>query len=265
MTVPMSAGPSWALSVLHCGMPEIQPSDSLALVWADSALAITRDADRSEMMAGDLMLVDRREPFRCSASVDDWSARMLDFGDRSLEQKVVRTTMALWRPLDGRSAMASAIRNTWLSIHDFRASGQRASEYQAMDLLTQTVVTLAQGTGDAPPSRYAMGLLGRAKAIVRTDLSNPDLGVQMIADRLGLSTRRVAAIFSAEYITPTAFITAERMKAAQAMLTDPLHPKRRIETIAWACGYRNHNHFCRVFKARHGVSPSTYRSAAQPD
>lgn len=59
--------------------------------------------------------------------------------------------------------------------------------------------------------------------------------------------------------TPAAFVTEKRMREASRRL---LYEDETIEDIAEAVGYRNRNHFSRVFRRYAGLGPATFRRNA---
>ncbi|MDE7016821.1 MAG: helix-turn-helix transcriptional regulator [Lachnospiraceae bacterium] len=56
--------------------------------------------------------------------------------------------------------------------------------------------------------------------------------------------------------TPLQYLCNVRIEKAKEML---LHTDEKIGSIAEKCGFRNFNHFLRIFKTKTGVSPSVYR------
>jgi AraC family transcriptional regulator len=78
---------------------------------------------------------------------------------------------------------------------------------------------------------------------------------------LAAVARRSTAYFSRAFkasfaVTPHAFIVGRRLhRAAELMLTsdDPL------SQVALACGFADQAHLCKMFKQRHGQSPSVWR------
>ena len=57
------------------------------------------------------------------------------------------------------------------------------------------------------------------------------------------------------------YVQRARVDHAESMLTST---KLTVEQIQELCGFRNRTYFHRVFKARVGTSPATYRSRARP-
>jgi len=83
------------------------------------------------------------------------------------------------------------------------------------------------------------------------------LDVGDVASSVGLSRHHFSRLFKRlEGVSPHDYIEHLRFKKAVDML---YNEKLAVKEIAFSCGYRDVNYFCRTFKRATGVSPGTYR------
>lgn len=86
------------------------------------------------------------------------------------------------------------------------------------------------------------------------------LGVDVLADRLGVSARQLQRLFrQALDTTPQAYAREVRLRLAAWML---VHSDRSIAMIASDCGFADAAHMGRSFRAAYGEAPGTWRKRA---
>jgi AraC family transcriptional regulator len=84
-----------------------------------------------------------------------------------------------------------------------------------------------------------------------------DLSLEALAEQAGLSVFHLHRVFSAAAgETPKRFTLRLRLGRAAAML---LAGGDSMLDVALACGFESHAVFCRAFRRRFGMTPSTYR------
>ncbi|MBN2596774.1 MAG: response regulator [Marinifilaceae bacterium] len=101
-------------------------------------------------------------------------------------------------------------------------------------------------------------LMQKVMDIIKDNISNSELNVEMLADGVGIS--RVHMHRKLKELTNQSardFIKNIRMKQAAYLLTTS---KINIGEIGYAIGYSNLSHFSKSFKAYYGVSPKEYSS-----
>ena len=99
--------------------------------------------------------------------------------------------------------------------------------------------------------------LQRVMDVINDNLSNSDLSVDDIADRVGISRvhlyRKMKELTNQ---TPHNFIKNLRLKQAARLLEDP---KQSITEVMYACGFSNSASFSTMFKNMFGMSPRDYQ------
>ncbi len=86
-----------------------------------------------------------------------------------------------------------------------------------------------------------------------------DLGVDVLARRMGMSPRNFARIFTRELaLTPARYVERARVEAARQWLEDS---RAGLDEVASACGFGSAETLRRAFQRLLRVSPSAYRDA----
>lgn len=101
-------------------------------------------------------------------------------------------------------------------------------------------------------------LIIEAKNIVRDNYQDPDLSLDSVCSRLGVSNSYFSSVFKKE--VGQAFIpylTEYRMEQAQRLI---IETNEKSYEIAEHVGYVDANYFSYVFKRKFGMSPSKYRT-----
>lgn len=97
--------------------------------------------------------------------------------------------------------------------------------------------------------------VGRARDYLHAHYGE-DIGLEELALQVGCSRAHLIRSFRAAFhITPHAYLTSLRIRAAQRQLANGVPP---IE-VAFACGFADQAHFTRNFKARTGMTPAQFR------
>jgi len=93
---------------------------------------------------------------------------------------------------------------------------------------------------------------------------DPNLGRQMLADRLGVSEGYVSQIVretTGEGLVE--YINGQRIAAAKRMLSDPKFGPYALEAIGREVGFKSRSAFYETFKKATGETPGMYRKAAK--
>lgn len=111
-----------------------------------------------------------------------------------------------------------------------------------------------QGTGSSVRAAHRR----RAEAMIRRELSNPDLSPETIAEAVGISKRYLHELFAEANCTVSQFVREERLRAARDLLQMP-NPGQ-MSDIAYRFGFSDQAQFSRLFKAMFGQTPSSFRA-----
>lgn len=97
------------------------------------------------------------------------------------------------------------------------------------------------------------------QAYVLHEYENPDCNLELLANHLKISKRRVGELIKQKTgLGFKEYLNKIRIKEACAQLKNP---KLQIQTVAFAVGFGNVSHFNRVFKEEMACSPKEWRSS----
>src|SRR5262245_19908455 len=130
------------------------------------------------------------------------------------------------------------------------------------------LMALAIGaTRDAEKLARGRGLRAARLAAIKRDIAGnidrPDLSVNTLADRHGLTPRGVQRLFETEGATFTEYVVSQRLARAHRLLSEPGREGDKISVIAWDCGFGDISHFNHLFRRRYGLAPSEVRVHAR--
>jgi two-component system response regulator YesN len=149
------------------------------------------------------------------------------------------------------------------------ASGGAADEWASLPALrAAALAALAAGGGTAAerPPEPGDRLLRKTERYIDAHFCDY-VGVEQIADAVGVSVGHLSALYKERYgLTILKRLTALRIEKARSLLADPW---LRAHEVAAAVGYRDYRHFSQVFKKHCGCTLMEYRErllagAAQP-
>lgn len=147
----------------------------------------------------------------------------------------------------------------------FLRQSSRLTEAEAEKLATtaaQLLTVAASGTrGDErliAASRE--GQLVRAKHVIAEELCDPLLSPARVAARLGISIRKLHALFEVSGESFGQFVRARRLARARAQILDPLLRHRSIAEIAFDHGFNSLSAFYQAYRNSYGEAPGSTRA-----
>lgn len=100
-------------------------------------------------------------------------------------------------------------------------------------------------------------MLSAIKQVIRSNLDNPDLSLNMVSQQIGITPTYLSALFAREVGKGfNEHITGLRVEKAKQLL---LGTTMKVGDIAQACGFRTASYFIRVFRKYSGSSPAAFR------
>ncbi|HZP71699.1 MAG TPA: helix-turn-helix domain-containing protein [Pseudolabrys sp.] len=144
--------------------------------------------------------------------------------------------------------------------HMIQLMSDRLSETET-GLLTENLCNLLAlaSAPEIPPSRLRTELQTAAiLAFCRQNLHRPDLSLQIVADRFGLSVRTLHARFGKLGTTFGRWLLDTRLENCAKVLKDP-RQHRYVSDIAYSCGFNDLSHFNKAFRARFDMTPTEWR------
>lgn len=93
---------------------------------------------------------------------------------------------------------------------------------------------------------------------------NPDLGRQLVAERLGISEGYLSQVMTAQVGRAfTDYVNSFRVEEAKRLLITPSFNRYSLEAIGLEAGFKSRSAFYTGFKKATGVTPGLYRKGAE--
>jgi AraC family transcriptional activator of tynA and feaB len=103
-------------------------------------------------------------------------------------------------------------------------------------------------------------LMIRIRNYIHGHLEDDEMSPKRIAAAHGISERYLNKLFEKDETTVSKWIWEQRLQASQRTLSLMEFSSRKINEIAYACGFNNMSHFSCTFKKRFGCTPRQYRT-----
>lgn len=107
------------------------------------------------------------------------------------------------------------------------------------------------------PTQIDSDLLSRMQALIEAEISNPELNVDWLAEKLGISRSGLyAKIKSIADVTPRELIQVARLKKGAEYLATG---KYQVQEVSYMVGFSNSSYFSKCFQKQFGVRPADYQ------
>lgn len=241
---------------------------SLMVSIVDQGTALVRQGDRTTTLnSGDIGMYLTTDPYRIRFS--DGARRhtfQVRLDDLHLPIQLIRNQLATTiHPDHPTTAAVSA----FLGATARNAPSADADELARLGEPTLALVRLllTRSVTDSPVGREAANasLTTRIEEYVKAQLDDPGLSARSIGAAFSISERYVYTILRRRGIDLGDAIRQRRLERARQLLEDPRRANSTISAIAHQCGFPDHAHFSRVFRARFGMAPSDWRQGAVVD
>jgi len=210
-----------------------------------------------EVGAGELILVDNRQPYSVTA----------DVGTVHVSAHLPVDWLQSWLP-SPEDAVALPIRpgTPWHGL--LTATLGEIVQLKPEETVTRTMcvqqiggaLALSLGNFASRPTSPAQGLCRRILAHIRERFCEHDLDATAVAAGMQISQRYLHKVLAQAGTTFVRELYAVRLGRAQEMLVNPQFACLSVAEIGWRCGFCDPSHFSRRFKAQFGCSPGAFRS-----
>jgi AraC-like DNA-binding protein len=171
-----------------------------------------------------------------------------------LHERGLRHSFPTYLHPDPALADVDAIRRFVLYVASLAGKASQAVLSRLGDLCVDLIGMLVDGCNEPSGRPLGAAAVLLAKQLIARRIGDPDLSAYRIATELNMSTSSLNHILQAEGLSVMRYAWSLRLeRAAQRLVVDASHGT--IKRIAFQCGFKNHAHFSRVFKARYGMTP----------
>lgn len=238
-------------------------SDSYFLLSLQTAQSssISQFGESSILYPGDMALYSSTDPYELELS-DDFSQTVIQLPKERLLARLPNAEMMVARKIDGRCGIGKLVRENIVAFSEHASTPNPVMQSLVQDTLIDLIATglASQDNCKVELSSPEQHIMLRAKSFIGENLGNANLDRNLVAKEIGMSTRRLNAIFAKEDTSLSAFIRQSRLDALSKELVDPRFAALSISEIALKYGFENFQHFSNMFRSNFGVSPREYRS-----
>lgn len=166
------------------------------------------------------------------------------------------------RRFDGKLGTSRVLQRTLLELFA-QLNNVAPSSGSGLCNAVTTIVwdALREQLAAPPPLLYRDIQVSRLKAYIESQLSDPVLSVDAIAQGCGLSTRSVHRAFALDPAgSVSAYVWRRRLERCAEALRDEKQAQQSIASICLQWGFHNTSHFSRAFRQQFGLAPRMFRS-----
>lgn len=222
---------------------------------------VTQFGQIAELGTGDMALYSSSDPYELELT-DKFSQMVVQLPKDKLLARLPNAEIMTARRIDGQSGIGALVRQNILAFSDHASTSNSTLQTLVQETLIDLIATgLASQDGSSfelsSPEQHVML---RAKSFISGRLGDPALDRNLVAKEMGMSVRRLNAIFSKEGISLSSFIREARLNAVANELRDARFTALSISEIAIKYGFENFQNFSTSFRSRFDVAPRDFRA-----
>ncbi|PZE21289.1 AraC family transcriptional regulator [Paenibacillus xerothermodurans] len=134
-----------------------------------------------------------------------------------------------------------------------------AKTAESMHLKTKGIFRMLTEAIREERTDHGQQLLEKVRGLVENNLTNPNMGLALLAEQLNMSPQYLSTFFKkAQGENLTDFILKKRVEYAKQLMEDKTLTNTRVAQLV---GYSNDIVFIRAFKKMEGITPGKYRES----
>ncbi|MBY6058828.1 helix-turn-helix domain-containing protein [Leisingera daeponensis] len=188
---------------------------------------------------------------------------VLKVGRKALEERVRQPDRFCARVFDATSGtaglFATMVEQAQLQSGSLAVAAAETVGRHLLELLG-LMIDEASDASTSSVSTVRAAHIARAEKFIRTNLKNPDLSPDLIAESCGISKRYLHDLFKDVNGTVSQQIRDQRLVAARDRLAAT--PGLAIAEVAYRFGFSDQAQFSRLFKTKFGMTPTDFKSIA---
>jgi AraC family transcriptional regulator, positive regulator of tynA and feaB len=242
----------------------VKPTQSLPVLLFAAVNGSCRFAQHNHcciLHPGDWCVIDTRLSYEGWPLTTDTEILILGLEQPSDQEVGRQLEQGLARRCDGRTGMSRVLQATWTEA--FRQMSRLAPSCGRSLQSAVTAIAwdaLHEQLEAPPPGVHRDTHYARLKGYIESQITDPDLSVNSIAEACGMSVRSVHRAFAADPAgSVSKYIWIRRLNHCAATLRDRRQAHRPITEICLSWGFSSTSHFSRLFKNEFGVPPRNYR------
>lgn len=237
-----------------------EPFFLLSLQTAKSS-RVSQFGNTAHLQVGDMALYSSTDPYTLELS-DNFSQTVVQMPAARLIDRLPNAELLAARRIDGSKGIGKLVRDNILAFSEHLNSSNLTLQALVQDTLIDLIATgLATESACAVEmSSPELQILLRTRSFIRSNLGDPDLDRQRVAEEMGLSVRRLNDIFAKEDGSISRYIRTTRLNELATALIDPRFSAQSITEIAFRFGFSNMQNVSTAFRSHFGSSPRDYRA-----
>lgn len=227
----------------------------------EEACGVTQFGQTAMLRPGDMALYSSTDPYQLHLK-DGFSQMVVQVPADKLLSRLPNAEALTACRIDGQSGIGALVRQNIAAFSGHVSGAAPMVQTLVQDTLIDLIATgLATGKEAAVElSSPEQQVMLRAKSFIRAHLGDPDLDRNLVAAEMGMSVRRLNAIFAKDGATLSGLIREMRLDAVSRDLRDVRFAAQSISEIAYRRGFSNMQNFSTLFRSHFGQTPRSYRS-----
>jgi len=173
----------------------------------------------------------------------------------SLRERLSCAPDALSIALSGGEALGALLGHLIREVHALACLGGDDAGHEQFTSGMLDIVSFAFNPNRTRwPGRGGRHPLERIKRYMCEHLDDPQLCQREIANHCGISTRTLHRLFAAEGTSANRWLWMKRLDTSRRLISSG--QVRQVSEAAMRCGFNDLSHFCKLFKATYGTTPS---------
>ena len=210
--------------------------------------------------AGQIVLIDSKDALG-SRQHAEGASLMVSIPAHALASRYANVDDWCLIPLDATTGVATILHECMLSYWRAHRDMNATDVHDLLAGLIHLIGAAFKGCGQLPEfESYTLKMhFLRVRQIIATNLEDPNLSTDYVANRLGLSKSYLHEIMRSAKTTLGRSILSARLDRGREILADPGMAGRSISDVAFSTGFQDLSHFSRRFNERFGCSPREFR------
>jgi AraC family transcriptional regulator, positive regulator of tynA and feaB len=157
-----------------------------------------------------------------------------------------------------------AERTLWALFDEGRSIDDDVAERTVRNALYAMGRRMSTGLSHAPLETIGDQRFREIIACIQKHLSNPDLTLEAVAGRCGISPRYLCSVLKSHGTSFSEMLWSRRLEKTQHWLRAAEMQHRSITEISYMAGFKSSAHFSRMFKRKFRTTPGAFRAQRLP-
>jgi AraC family transcriptional regulator, positive regulator of tynA and feaB len=245
------------------GASEDRKNSYLLNYLADGHGSTSQHGNFHDLTAGDFFIHDSSSAGSLRL-IGDFEMYTLSLTRALVDRYFARAQYLCSAPLSVQRSAEARVAADMLQSLATNCLQMRGESFEAVVESLVGIVGIAYESQDAPcrgASTPHTALLIRIRNYILDHLGDEDLSPSRIAADHRISGRYLSKLFENESTTVSKWIWIQRLEASRRALSLPEFANRKVNEVAYACGFNDMSHFSFSFRKRFGCTPRQHRAS----